>query len=68
MTTAEHAATRTYTFKGAATAIEDAGNSFRNILAKDIQDVRNIVGNAYNKGLKDVTQYYRDNFPDLMKK
>lgn len=68
MTTAEHAATRTFTFKGAATAIEDAATSFRDVLAKDIRDVRGIVGNAYNKGLQDVTKYYRENFPSLMKK
>ena len=59
MTTAEHAATRTFTFKGAATAIEDAATSFRDVLAKDIKDVRSIIGNAYNKGLQDVTKYYR---------
>lgn len=68
MTATEHAATRTFTFKGAITAVEDAGKSFRDVLAKDIRDVRDIVGNAYNQGLKDVLQYYRQNFPDLMKK
>lgn len=68
MTTAEHAATRTFTFKGAATVIEDAATSFRDVLAKDIRDVRNIVGTKYNQGLRDVLDYYRQNFPDLMKK
>jgi len=41
---------------------------FRGVLAKDIKDVRSIVGNAYNQGLQNVLQYYRQNFPDLMKK
>lgn len=68
MTTADHFATRTYGFKGVASAIEDAGLSFRDVLAKDIRDVRSIVGNAYNQGLQDVLKYYRENFPELMKK
>ena len=59
---------RTYGFSGAVTAVEDAGKAFRDVLAKDIKDVRNIVGNAYNQGLQSVLQYYRENFPNLMKK
>ena len=68
MTAAEHEATRTFGSKGAKTAIEDAGKSFRDVLAKDIRDVRSIVGSAYNKGLQDVTKYYKENFPQLMNK
>ena len=68
MTQVEHAATRTYGFKGAQTVLQDAGKSFRSTLATDIRDVRSIVGKAYNQGLQDVTKYYRENFPDLMKK
>ena len=68
MTSAEHAATRTFTFKVAATAIEDSAKAFRDVLAKDIRDVRSIVGKSYNQGLQDVLKYYRDNFPSLMKK
>jgi len=68
MTTAEHAETRTFFSQGRITAIEDAGKSFRDVLAKDVQDVRSIVGNAYNQGLQDVLKYYRENFSSLMKK
>lgn len=50
------------------TKAEDAGQSFRDVLAKDIRDVRSIVGNAYNEGLQNVIQYYRQNFPGLMEK
>ena len=68
MTTTEHEATRTFGFKGALTAAEDAGRSFRDVLAKDIRDVRGIVGDRYNQGLRDVLQHYRANFPGLMSK
>jgi RHS repeat-associated protein len=68
MTTAEHQATRTFAGKGARTAAADAGKSFRDILAKDIKDVRGIVGSKYNEGLRDLIKYYSDNFPNLMSK
>ena len=68
MTTAEHEATRTFAFKGAVTAIEDAAASFRDVLAKDIRDVRGIVGSRYNQGLKDVIKYYKNNFSNLISK
>lgn len=68
MSTAEHEETRTFGFAGARTAMEDAGASFRTVLAKDINDVRGIVGTAYNQGLRNVVRYYRENFPELMKK
>lgn len=68
MTTAEHKATRTFGAKGAVTAIEDAGVNFRVVLAKDIRDVRSIVGSKYNQGLQDLTKYYRENFPNLIGK
>ena len=68
MTATQHEATRTYGYNGAMTAIQDAGTSFRDVLAKDIRDVRSIVGSAYNEGLQNVTQYYRQNFPGLINK
>jgi len=68
MTTAEHEQTRTWFFKGALSAAEDASKTFRDVLAADIRDIRQIVGNRYNTGLRDVIQYYRDNFPTLMNK
>lgn len=52
----------------AATAAEDASLSFRAVLAKDIRDVRTIVGRSYNEGLQNVVQYYRQNFPELINK
>ena len=61
-------ATRTYGSKGVGTLQSDAGLSFRDVLAKDIRDVRGIVGSKYNEGLRDLSDYYRRNFPDLMGK
>lgn len=68
MTQAEHVATRTYGSKGVGTLQSDAGLSFRDVLAKDLRDVRSIVGSKHNEGLRDLTDYYRRNFPDLMGK
>jgi hypothetical protein len=68
MTQAEHVATRTYGFKGVGTLQSDAGLSFRDVLARDIRDVRSIVGLKYNEGLRTLADYYRRNFPDLMGK
>lgn len=48
MTAFQHEATRSYFSKHAITAIEDAGKTFRDVLATDIRDVRDIAGNAYN--------------------
>nr|WP_237244772.1 RHS repeat-associated core domain-containing protein [Sorangium cellulosum] len=53
MTNAEHALTRTYFAKGVATARAEAGLSFRRVLARDIRDVRQIVGPKYDQGLRD---------------
>ena len=68
MTQAEHVATRTYGFKGVGTLQSDAGLSFRDVLARDIRDVRSIVGLKYNEGLRTLADYYRRKFPDLMGK
>jgi len=45
---AEHAMTRTFAARGIATAKAEAGMAFRTVLARDIQDVRGIVGSKYN--------------------
>jgi hypothetical protein len=63
-----HKLTRTFGSKGAATAIEDAGLSFRDVLAKDIADLKKIVGSAYNSGIKEMIDYYEENFPELIGK
>lgn len=68
LTAEEHALTRTFGFKGALTKAEDAASKFRDVLAKDIRDLRTIVGNKYNEGVKDMLRYYKENFPELMKK
>ena len=68
MTHAEHALTRTYAGRGIATARAEAGMPFRNVLARDIRDVRKIVGTKYDAGLRDLLRYYRKNFPELMKR
>ncbi len=68
MTNAEHTLTRTYFAKGVATARAEAGLSFRRVLARDVRDVRQIAGPKYDQGLRDLLQYYRTNFPELMAK
>ena len=68
LTTADHEATRTFGSKGAATKVEDAATSFRDVLAKDVKDVRSIVGSAFNEGLENVIKYYKEKFPDLIEK
>ena len=64
----EHAQTRTYGARGALTVSQDAGESFREVLAADIWDVRSNSGSKYNRGLLDLIEYYRSIFPDLMQK
>ncbi|AUX35802.1 MULTISPECIES: RHS repeat-associated core domain-containing protein [Sorangium] len=64
----EHAATRTYGVLGRVTARTEAGMSFRDVLARDIRDVRQIVGPKYDQGLRDLLQFYRQNFPELMER
>jgi RHS repeat-associated protein len=66
MTQAEHSATRTYGARGIATLQSDIGLSFREVLSKDIRDVRTIVGPKYNQGLRELIQYYRQTYPNLM--
>jgi hypothetical protein len=64
----EHAATRTYGWRGLATSRAEAGLSFREVLARDIRDVRSLTGSKYNQGMLDLLDYYRTNFPELMAK
>jgi hypothetical protein len=64
----EHILTRTYGYRGALTAETEAGMSFRAVLARDIQDIRSIVGSKYNQGMLDLLKYYRANFPELIAK
>lgn len=64
----DHILTRTYGFRGALTAQQDAGLAFRSVLANDVRDLRSISGSQYNQGIQDLLQYYRQNFPQLMAK
>jgi hypothetical protein len=68
LSTAEHYLTRTFGGKGARTAVSDAGLSFREVLAKDIKDIRSFSGSKYNEGLRNLIKYYEENFPHLMAK
>ena len=68
MSHTEHMATRTWGPRGIQTLQQDIGLTFREVLSKDIRDVRQIVGPKYNEGLRDLINYYRRSFPDLMKK
>jgi RHS repeat-associated protein len=65
---AEHVLTRTYGGKGGATKKADAGLSFRDVLAKDLRDLRRIAGGKYDQGIRDLLRYYRKNHPQMMKR
>lgn len=65
---AEHALTRTYGALGRATRRAEADMVFRDVLARDMRDVRQIAGSRYDQGLRDLLQYYRDNYPELMRR
>lgn len=70
----EHYMTRTYGYNGVVTAGEDSALSFRQVLAKDMQDMRNIAQQAhgsssyYNRGLENLLGYYRNHFNLLLEK
>jgi hypothetical protein len=64
----EHVLTRTYGVRGRAIARAEAGLPFRQVLARDIRDVRRLAGGKYNQGLRELIAYYRASFPDLMHK
>ncbi len=66
MVDSEHALTRTFAGKGAATARSEAGLPFRQVLARDMRDVRRIVGSKYDQGLRDLLTYYKTHFPEKM--
>lgn len=65
---AEHLATRTWGPKGIQTLQQDVGLTFREVLYKDMRDVRKIVGPRYNEVIRDLLNYNRRNFPYLMQK
>jgi hypothetical protein len=63
-----HVQTRTFGVRGLVTARTEASLSFRNVLARDIRDIRRISGRTYSKGLRDLIDYYRRNFAELLEK
>lgn len=64
----EHALTRTFGGRGIATSRAEAGMSFRDVLARDMRDIRQIAGPKYDQGLRDLLKYYKTNFPELMRR
>ena len=64
----EHVLTRTYGVRGRTVVRTEARLPFRQVLARDIRDVRYIAGAQYNKGLRELIAYYRANFPELIQK
>jgi RHS repeat-associated protein len=62
----EHVLTRTYGGRGAVTSRMEQGMSFRSVLARDMRDIRKLFGSKYSQGLRDLLQYYKVNFPELM--
>jgi len=63
-----HVNTRAWGTKGRITAAADSNKSFRSVLALDIKDIRKLSGSQYNQGMIQLIDYYRRNFPELMRK
>jgi hypothetical protein len=72
MTHADHLLTRTYGAKGRATKALDRGASFRDVLARDLMDLRKIGQDVYgdpghfNQQIKEIIKFYRTNHPHLL--
>jgi hypothetical protein len=64
----EHVLTRTYGAAGRRIVREEIGLSFRDVLARDIRDIRRITGVKYNEGLRLLLEYYRRYFPEVISK
>jgi RHS repeat-associated protein len=67
MAVEDHSMTRTFGTLGRKTNAAEQRLSFRDTVARDIRDVRSIDRN-YTPALREMMQYYRSNFPDLMRK
>lgn len=61
----EHVLTRTFGGRGSATL---RGMSFREVLARDMRDIRKLFGPKYDQGPRDVLQHYKQHFPELIAK
>ena len=68
MSHADHRLTRTFGAYGRKTKMNDAGLSFRDVLAKDIRDLRSKFGSKYNCGIRDLLDHYNTEQQELMKK
>jgi hypothetical protein len=64
----EHPLTRTFFGKGAATAAREVGMAFRDVLARDMRDIRSLFGSRYDQGLRNLLRYYYESFPNLIKR
>ena len=71
---AEHAATRTYGYRGRVVATEEANLLFRPTLARDLRDLRRIgkqfhgsLGH-YNKDMQNLVKFYETRHPQLIRK
>ncbi|NUQ79902.1 MAG: hypothetical protein HUU21_40905 [Polyangiaceae bacterium] len=64
----EHIRTRTFGGRGISTAKAEAGLPFRDVLARDIRDIRQSFGPKYDQGLRDLLRYYKETHPQLIKR
>jgi hypothetical protein len=62
----EHVLTRTYGGAGRTVARAEKDMPFRQVLARDIRDIRSKLGTKYDEGLRNLLKYYRENVPELM--
>ncbi|WP_203685184.1 hypothetical protein, partial [Actinoplanes siamensis] len=74
MKDADHRLTRTYGGAGRRTARLDAGLTNRQVVARDLWDLRSIGQKQYgdpsyfNEDIKGILNYYRSNNPDLLER
>ena len=57
-----------YGSRGRTTLQQEHNMRFREVLARDMRDIRSNFGPEYNQGLKDLLDYYRENLPLLIEK
>jgi hypothetical protein len=51
-----------------SSVMADAGQPLRSVLARDIRDVRCIVGTKYDGGIRGLLQSYYENCPELIER
>ena len=68
MRTASHMLTRTYKYAGLIASRAEAGLPFRQVLARDLWDYRQIEPQLARQVIPAIIDFYRQNYPALIDK